>query len=752
MPPNSATVDSFPSVMPLKDHFWSCDKQGMNKLISAIKHSYESLDAILEAYVQRALLEREYGQQLMELNKSEKNDENDEKTESSSNQAVKIIYQEINKTAQSHIDMANRIEEEVAPPLKDWISTHRDGLNTIIDTLDALYDDRQEKVKQLLLVRGQYQQQDQQRPSSVSSEYQSVVDAADKAVREWNRAWKNACQQIEIFEHERMDLLTTNVWDYANFCSARLLVQDEWSEKIRVHLESCTIEEELTHCIKHYGTGSSTAPTTMDYVEFYSKKYKRESVINKRLPPQPGTMSNTETTMNKPNEIPTSSMNNNSRFSSINVSRKPVATDPGLEALLKRFEATPLTTTTTTTSMNNSNKSNGTSNRPINNNGFQQKKQEPSTDGPPVEIQTNHHRPPVQKNRSSTLPQPITSSTADLPTTTTTPAPVRSAIPKPQQQQKKRDNRPALEPIQTQQPVLGDQQPSACTPILSSAHHQQQQQQPPKSPRPQARPAPQMNHSLSTTTDNVMRQPPKSPILSSAALAQPQQQSTSIHSPVTGPATTSATISHSPVPPMSSSPCQPLPSPSLPAQQTLSTQPQHYQPQQQQQQQQHHHHHHHPHHPPSNNMMPLQPPSSPMMMGSSTPHSPIMTPLQHSPALQPMSSPMMAPTSPGMGRMHSPIGAPQQQHYSYQAPLSPMMSHTPIIPPPTTTTTATSNNTSWSAAPPPSPNNPYYYNKSPLMMNATPQSTTPYTDDQRQAVLPDGRPIMHWGKYFIFYK
>lgn len=38
-----------------------------------------------------------------------------------------------------------------------------------------------------------------------------------------------ACDQIEQLEQDRVDFFTTNVWDYANLASARLMVQDEVS-------------------------------------------------------------------------------------------------------------------------------------------------------------------------------------------------------------------------------------------------------------------------------------------------------------------------------------------------------------------------------------------------------------------------------------------------------------------------------------------------------------------------------------------
>ena len=397
---------------------------------------------------------------------------------------------------------------------------------------------------------------------------------------------------------------------------------------------------------------------TSDYVEFFAKTFKRESMFNKQLPPRPRTMSSTAATItNKPDEVtniaPMNTNSNNHKYSSMGVSRKPVATnDAGLDALLKKFESTTLA--------KNLNK-NSTMSRPSNN--ILQKNRDNnghSSVDSPIKA-SNNQRPLVQE-------QPVTNTQ--------------------QQQPKKREGRPPLEPIQTQQHVSEKYVP-AQQPLPP-------QQQPPKSPRPQRRPAPQMNPSISPSTNinnsnnnnNIMRQPPKSPIMSSAQVASSSPMNSL----------------HSIAPPISSS----TPSQSLAA---LPTQ-------------QHQHQ--------QSNMMPLQPPASPIMMASSAPHSPIMTPLQHSPALQPINSPMIPPTSPGLG--HTP------QHYpSYPVPTSPMMPpHSPVIPPPN------NNNPAWAA----SANNPYnnYYNQSPLM-STTPQPATPYADDQQQ-LLPDGRPIMCWGKYF----
>ena len=57
-------------------------------------------------------------------------------------------------------------------------------------------------------------------------------------------------------EEDRIELLKSNVWGYANLASERLLIEDEWCETIRKSLETCNVENEIEKCISLYGTGS----------------------------------------------------------------------------------------------------------------------------------------------------------------------------------------------------------------------------------------------------------------------------------------------------------------------------------------------------------------------------------------------------------------------------------------------------------------------------------------------------------------
>ncbi|KAI8142781.1 hypothetical protein BJV82DRAFT_614256 [Fennellomyces sp. T-0311] len=494
MPPNSTIEPYSSSAVALIDHFWTCDRQGMDRLVSTIRHAYDTLDDILTVYGQRAVLEREFGQKLIKLNNPTTT--KDETT--ASRKAVATIYHELARSAQSHIDMATRLEEQVAGPLKEWITEHRHALAKIMDGLEKTYNERQDRIFQFLQIR-------EQSGRSGSNEHDMAVKAADTAVREWNNAWKTACQQIQMLEHERMDMFTTNLWDYANLASARLMVQDEWCENIRKQLEACTIEEELAHHVETNSAGSSV-PTTSDYVEFFAREYK-EKMMNKKLPPRPRTMSNQ---LVKPDQVASSS-------GSMMVRRKPLtSTDLNLDALLKKFE------------MSASRKVDPRSVTELPKPPTERPVELPPA-RPPMELPK---KPALSRSPPVELPSKETArpmSTADLPKRSI-PA---ELPPKPAPS----ESDPPARPLMPIDRIPNQQPPKSPRP---------QAAQPPKSPRPQSRPPP-MKVSTSQLPSNM---PPRSPVMtphSAVPLSQatPHSPAIPIHSPIMPPPS-SVAVSHSP--------------------------------------------------------------------------------------------------------------------------------------------------------------------------------------------------------------
>ena len=75
----------------------------------------------------RAELEQEFGQKLMALyDKFEKKNK-----VTGSYRAITTVHQELAKSAQSHLDMSTRLQDQVAPQLSEWIANHRETLDKV---------------------------------------------------------------------------------------------------------------------------------------------------------------------------------------------------------------------------------------------------------------------------------------------------------------------------------------------------------------------------------------------------------------------------------------------------------------------------------------------------------------------------------------------------------------------------------------------------------------------------------------------
>lgn len=74
-------------------------------------------------------MEQEFGQKLMALH--DKFEKTKDKKTGSSYRAITTVHQELAKSAQSHLDMSSRLQDEVAPQLGDWIAHHRETLDKV---------------------------------------------------------------------------------------------------------------------------------------------------------------------------------------------------------------------------------------------------------------------------------------------------------------------------------------------------------------------------------------------------------------------------------------------------------------------------------------------------------------------------------------------------------------------------------------------------------------------------------------------
>ena len=100
-----------------------------------------------------------------------------------------------------------------------------------------------------------------------SNEYEGAVKALEETTGRWNKEWKSACDKFQDLEEERLDFTKSSLWAFANIASTVCVSDDASCEKIRLALENCEVEKDISSFIKTCGTGQEI-PDPPRYINF----------------------------------------------------------------------------------------------------------------------------------------------------------------------------------------------------------------------------------------------------------------------------------------------------------------------------------------------------------------------------------------------------------------------------------------------------------------------------------------------------
>jgi hypothetical protein len=103
--------------------------------------------------------------------------------------------------------------------------------------------------------------------STNSNEYEMAVKVLEETTGRWNREWKAACDKFQDLEEERVDFFKSSLWSFANISSTVCVSDDQSCEKIRLSLEDCDVEKDITNFIADFGTGQEI-PDPPKYINF----------------------------------------------------------------------------------------------------------------------------------------------------------------------------------------------------------------------------------------------------------------------------------------------------------------------------------------------------------------------------------------------------------------------------------------------------------------------------------------------------
>ncbi|KAJ2964186.1 hypothetical protein NQZ79_g891 [Umbelopsis isabellina] len=305
MPPNAMQ-----SSMSFMDNFWGVELGGMDTLLQRMDSGHQTLENLQAIYSGRAKVEADQGNHLLMISRTVLADK-----EETGNmlKALQTVSNEIGNNANSHLELAQKIEADVVQPLHNFSENYINQVRECQQRLERLSESRDIYASRIVEAGDRFNAEQkrlggdraarasriaQEKLRDIHREYQNAIAEFEESVKDLHDEWKKTCLTFQDLEEQRLEMITLNVWEYTNLFSANLLDQDESFERVRQSLEQCQIQDEIETLISEKGT-SQDLPAPLDYLQSYIQKNGKDPkagtipepqvvpTVNKTLPPRP---------------------------------------------------------------------------------------------------------------------------------------------------------------------------------------------------------------------------------------------------------------------------------------------------------------------------------------------------------------------------------------------------------------------------------------------------------------------------------
>ncbi|PVI06130.1 hypothetical protein DM02DRAFT_515257 [Periconia macrospinosa] len=286
------TVAEPPSVtLSFANNFWGKDDAGVSPMLERMHNAKVTSDELKSFYAARAALEDEYARKLLNLSRKPLGS-----SESGTlRMSFDVIRAEVEATGKAHQSIAQQMKTELEEPLQAFAGGMKERRKIVQNGIEKLLKlkmqqtatvnkarDRYEndclKIKGFLaqahMVMGQEERKNkaklektQIQLSETEREYETAVKILEETTGRWNRDWKAACDKFQDLEEERIDYTKSSLWNFANIASTVCVSDDASCEKIRLSLEDCDVEKDVTSFIKESGTGQEI-PDPPKFINF----------------------------------------------------------------------------------------------------------------------------------------------------------------------------------------------------------------------------------------------------------------------------------------------------------------------------------------------------------------------------------------------------------------------------------------------------------------------------------------------------
>jgi hypothetical protein len=273
------------------NNFWGKDDAGVGPLLERMHNAKVTGDELKSFYNTRAQIEEEYARKLLNLARKPLGS-----SESGTlRMSLDVVRGELESMGKQHQSIAGQMKSELDEPMAAFTGAMKERRKIVQGSVEKLLKtkngqtaavnksrDRFEqdclKIKGYLaqghMVMGQEERKNkaklektQIQMSTNSNEYEEAVKVLEETTGKWNREWKSACDKFQDLEEERIDYFKSSLWSFANIASTVCVSDDASCEKIRLSLEDCDVEKDITQFIKDVGTGQEI-PDPPKYINF----------------------------------------------------------------------------------------------------------------------------------------------------------------------------------------------------------------------------------------------------------------------------------------------------------------------------------------------------------------------------------------------------------------------------------------------------------------------------------------------------
>ncbi|XP_073693490.1 proline-serine-threonine phosphatase-interacting protein 1b [Garra rufa] len=264
------------------DAFWGTDfidQSGYEAILQRLQDGRHMCKDVEELLKMRALAEEKYGRDLVAIARKAEG-----QTEIGTLKAsFDKLKAEIEKTGNLHIQLSERIKEEVLKieAFREHQREQRKKLEEIIEKLQKpkmllhkktmeskrLYEQRCKEAEEAEQAVGKktnvttstHRQSEKvmnrarlcrQAANLAEKQYKWNVDQLEKTCEDWESTYRSACEVFQQQESERINILRCVLWDHCNLLSMQCVQDDDCYEEVRKILEQCDIVSDNNCFIK----------------------------------------------------------------------------------------------------------------------------------------------------------------------------------------------------------------------------------------------------------------------------------------------------------------------------------------------------------------------------------------------------------------------------------------------------------------------------------------------------------------------